>query len=455
MAATATARAQASLRSFDASRENGALPPGPATPPVLQTVQWLARPISFMESCRRRYGSAFSVRFIGFRTPTVMLSDPEAIRALYTEPTHQLPPGRSAALSPVMGARSVLLLEGEEHLARRRLMLPPFHGERMQAYEATVREVAEREIASWPSERPFAIHPRMQAITLEVILSAVFGVTDTGRRQRLLELLPRLLADTSSVALQVRVLLSRRFTSSDPFAELHTLVGEIDQTLLAEITERRDDPRLGERQDILSLLCAARFADGQPMTDRELRDQLVTLLLAGHETTATGLAWTVDLLLRHPRVLRRLTEEPEDDGYMRAVIWESLRLRPVVPLAGRRLSVDLVTDELTLPAGTDVTPSIWLTHTRPDLYPEPYAFRPERFLERPPTTYGWIPFGGGVRRCLGAAFAELEMRIVLRAILRMRSLRAVSPQAERVTRRNVTFSPRHGTRVLAGQPVSS
>lgn len=429
------------------------LPPGPSEPPVAQTARWLLRPIAFMESCRRRYGDAFSVRFVGFSTPMVMLSDPEAIRELYTERGHALPPGRTVALRPVMGPRSVLLLEGREHLARRKLMLPPFHGERMQGYQSIVREVAEEEIAGWPAGETFALHPRMQAVTLEVILSAVFGVTDPVRRARLRELLPRLLSDSSSMALQVRVLLSRRGGGMDPFEQLLALVEQIDDVLLAEIAERRVDPSVGERGDILSLLTAARFEDGTAMSDAELRDQLVTLLLAGHETTATALAWTVDLLLRHPPVLARLTADIAEgsEEYLRAVIWESLRLRPVVPLAGRRLTTDLRAGELDLPAGTDVTPAIWLTHTRPDLYPEPYAFRPERFADRAPTTYGWIPFGGGVRRCLGAAFAELEMRVVLKAILRGRALRPATQRAERVTRRNVTFSPRNGTRVVVGR----
>jgi cytochrome P450 len=382
----------------------------------------------------------------------VMLSDPEAIRALYTEREHGLPPGRTIALRPVMGASSVLLLEGSDHLARRKLMLPPFHGERMQAYEGVVRRVAEEEIATWPVGEAFALHPRMQAVTLEVIMSAVFGVTDPARRERLQELLPRLLDDTSSVALQFRVLLSRRGGGADPYEQLRALVAQIDEVLLAEIAERRSDPALAQREDILSLLATARFDDGTAMSDRELRDQLVTLLLAGHETTATALAWTVDLLLRHPDSLTRLETDLADgsEEYLRAVIRESLRLRPVVPLAGRRLATDLRTEGLHLPAGTDVTPAIWLTHTRSDLYPEPYAFRPERFLERPPSTYGWIPFGGGVRRCLGASFAELEMHVVLKAILRGRALRPAGRRPEHVTRRNVTFSPRHGTRVVVG-----
>jgi cytochrome P450 len=433
-------------------------PPGPTEAPALQTARWLLRPIAFMESCRRRYGETFGVRFLGFERPLVMLSDPEAIRALYTAHEHGLPPGRSVALLPVMGPGSVLLLEGQEHLARRKLMLPPFHGERMRSYEATVREVTERELDSWSDGSAFAIHPRMQAITLEVILKAVFGVTDPARDARLHERLPSLLGDTASPALQFRVLLSRRLGRGDPLAGLRELLVEVDELLLAEIAERRSDPAATEREDILSLLVAARFEDGSEMSDREVRDQLVTLLLAGHETTATALAWTFDLLLKNPATLARLTDEVdtgEQDSYLRAVIAESLRLRPVVPLAGRRLVSDLNVGGLSLPAGTDVTPAIWLTHTRADLYPEPYAFRPERFLEgeggHPINKYGWVPFGGGIRRCLGAAFAEMEMRVVLETILQRRVLSPANGRAERVTRRNVTFSPRNGTLVRSSR----
>ncbi len=427
-----------------------AFPAGLSEPPAIQTARWLLRPIAFMESARRRFGETFSVRFLGFERPMVMLSDPEAIRALYTAHEHGLPPGRTIALLPVMGPGSVLLLEGREHLARRKLMLPPFHGERMRSYETTVRAVTEREIDGWSEDSPFAIHPRMQSVTLEVILSAVFGVTDPARSERLRERLPLLLGETSSPALQFRVLLSRRFRRGDPLARLGELLREIDELLLAEIAERRVDPTHPEREDILSLLVAARFEDGAEMSDREVRDQLVTLLLAGHETTATALAWTFDLLLQNPATLARLTAEVDaglQDTYLRAVISESLRLRPVVPLAGRRLASDLNVNGLSLPAGTDVTPAIWLTHTRSDLYPEPYAFRPERFLEESPTTYGWVPFGGGIRRCLGAAFAEMEMRVVLETVLERRALLQVGSHAERVTRRNVTFSPRNGTLV--------
>ena len=302
------------------------LPAGPREHPLWQTARWLLRPIAFMEACRRRFGDAFSVRFMGFQTPMVMLSDPEAIRALYTESANGLPPGRTVALLPVMGPRSVLLLEGRDHLARRRLMLPPFHGERVQAYDAVMREIAEREVDSWSPGEPFALHPRMQAVTLEVILRAVFGVTDEERKAHLRALLPRLLNDSASVGLQFRVLASRRGERFDPLAQLRELTREIDDVLFAEIAERRTDPDLTEREDILSLLASARFEDGSAMSDEELRDQLVTLLLAGHETTATALAWTADLLVRHPDALERLHKRVEQGrgrlshGYSSSVI---------------------------------------------------------------------------------------------------------------------------------------
>ncbi|HEX8122834.1 MAG TPA: cytochrome P450 [Solirubrobacteraceae bacterium] len=423
------------------------LPPGPSEPPSVQTLRWLVRPIAFMESCRRRFGDAFSIQLLGFQTPMVMLSDPDSIRALYTNAEHRLPPGRTFALRPIMGARSLLLLEGREHLARRRLMLPPFHGERMRSYEAIVRDAVRRDVAQWPEGEPFALHPRMQRVTLDVILRAVFGVTDESRAAALSERLGGLLASTSSFGLQIGVLLARRLGGPDPLERLERMTQDIDALLLREIAERRADPR----EDILSLLVTARFEDGEPMDDQEIRDQLMTLLLAGHETTATGLAWTFDLLVRHPDVLARLVRAVDegDDAYVRAVVSEALRLRPVVPIAGRRLASELRVNGHVLPEGTDVTPAIWLAHTREDAYPEPYAFRPERFLDGSPSTYAWIPFGGGVRRCIGAAFAEMEMRVALTEILRTRTLRATTSRPERVARRNVTFSPRAGTRVLA------
>jgi cytochrome P450 len=424
----------------------------------VQTARWLTAPVAFMESCRRRFGDAFSVRFLGFERPMVLLSDPRAIRALYAEPAHELPPGRTVALLPIMGPSSVLLLEGAEHLERRRLMLPPFHGERMRAYEQTIADAAGAEVERWPADRVFALHPRMRALTFEIILRVVFGVSDPNRLPRLRTLLPQLLDRTASPMLTFRVLLARRLGRRDPLEALARLNAEIDELLLAEIAGRRAATDGGEpSEDILGMLIAARFEDGSAMTDRELRDQLVTLLLAGHETTATALAWTFDLLLHEPAARSRLLAELDEgtaDTYLRAVVAESLRLRPVLPLAGRRLARELEVDGLRLPAGTDATPAIWLTHTRPDIYPEPYAFRPERFIDRPPATYAWLPFGGGVRRCLGAAFAELEMRVVLSEVLTRVELAPASARIETVARRNLTFAPRHGTRVRVAQRSS-
>jgi cytochrome P450 len=435
------------------------LPPGPSSPPAVQTVRWMFRPLGFLDSCRRRHGDAFSVRFIGFETPMVVISDPEAIRDLYRSRENGLPPGRTVALEPVMGPRSVLLLEGSEHLSRRKVMLPPFHGERMRAYEPLIAEIIGAEIDSWPLDREFAIHPRMQAVTLEVIMRAVFGVSDAARAERLRSLLADMLAGVADPGTQFRVMVARRFGRQGPLERLRATFAAVDELLYAEIAERRADPALAERQDILAMLVAARFEDGEALADAELRDQLVTLLLAGHETTATALAWTLDLLLRNPAPLARLRAELDegDDEYLRATISESLRLRPVVPLAGRRLHGELRVGEHLLPAGTDVTPAFWLTHTRPDLYPEPLAFRPERFLDDPPETYAWVPFGGGVRRCLGAAFAEFEMRIVLREVLTRCELRGARSAPEKIARRNITFSPRTGTPMVVSsrRPASA
>jgi cytochrome P450 len=403
-----------------------------------------------MEECRREFGDSFSVRFLGFERPMVLISDPAAIKALYQERSHGLPPGRNIILEPILGAKSLLLQEGAEHLSRRRLMLPPFHGERMRAYESALDEIVTAEIDSWPLDREFPIHSRMQAITLEAILRVVFGVSEGARLERLREMLSTVLQETASPRRQVIGLATRRFGGRGPWASFEGQLREIDELLYAEIAEHRQRPDLAEREDVLSMLMCAEFEDGGRMEDVELRDQLMTLLLAGHETTATALAWTFDLLLRHPTALERLRESMAagEDDYLRATITESLRLRPVIPLAGRRLATELVADGLTLPAGTDVTPAIWLTHTRADIYPEPFAFRPERFLEDGPETYGWIPFGGSLRRCIGASFAEFEMRVVLREVLGRCDLRKASPMAEKTGRRNITLSPRDGTPVV-------
>jgi cytochrome P450 len=418
--------------------------------PLMQMLRWSFRPLPFMQQCRERFGDNFSVKFLGFERPMVMISDPAAIKALYTERSHGMPPGRQIVLTPVVGPHSLLVIEGADHLAHRKLMLPPFHGERMRSYQPILEEIVEAEIDSWPLGQEFAIHPRMQAITLELILRVVFGVAEGPRLERLRRMLTRLLEETASPFGQLIGLASRRLGGRGPWAKFEGQLRAVDELLYAEIADLRASGEFEERDDILSMMMQARFEDGSEMSDTDLRDQLMTLLLAGHETTATALAWIFDLILRHAAPLARLREELEsgEDEYLRATISESLRLRPVVPVAGRRLSVDLDAGDLHLPAGTDVTPAIWLAHTRADVYPEPFAFRPERFLEQAPDTYAWIPFGGSIRRCIGAAFAEFEMRIVLREVLTRCELHKASPAPERIGRRNITISPRDGTPIV-------
>ena len=417
----------------------------------MQTLRWTLRPLAFMDECRRDLGDSFSLRFLGFERPMVLISDPAAIKALYMEQDNGLPPGRNIVLEPILGSQSLLLQEGAEHLARRRLMLPSFHGERMRSYEAVLDEIVSAEIDSWPLHAEFPIHTRMQAITLEAILRIVFGVADGPRLERLRGMLATVLTETASPRSQLIALATRRFRGGNAFARFEDQLREVDDLLYAEIAEHRTRPDLADREDILSMLMLAEFEDGGTMSDKELRDQLMTLLLAGHETTATALAWTFDLLLRHPEALQRLRDSlaAGEEDYLRATISESLRLRPVLPLAGRRLAKELAVDGLTLPAGTDVTPAIWITHTRADLYPEPFAFRPERFLgDEGPESYAWIPFGGGIRRCIGASFAEFEMRIVLREVLTRCDLHKASPLPEKTGRRNITLSPKDGTPVV-------
>jgi cytochrome P450 len=320
----------------------------------------------------------------------------------------------------------------------------------MRSYESILDEIVGAEIDSWQLGSEFPIHSRMQAVTLEVILRVVFGVSEGPRLERLRGMLANVLQETASPRVQLVSLATRRFGGRGPWARFEGALKAVDDLLYAEIAEHRSKPDLAERDDILSMLMLSEFEDGGRMDDSELRDQLMTLLLAGHETTATALAWTFDLLLRHATVLERLRDSlaAGEDDYLRATISESLRLRPVIPLAGRRLTKELAVEGLTLPAGTDVTPAIWLTHTRADLYPEPFAFRPERFLEGSPDTYGWIPFGGGIRRCLGASFAEFELRIVLREVLTRCDLHKADPMPEKTGRRNITLSPKNGTPVI-------
>ena len=422
-----------------------ASPPRVPLPKAVQTLRFLVRPGAFLEHWRAELGATFHASVYG-PGELVFISDPESLKKLFAaDRVNTIAPGRNIILKPLLGSGSLLLQEGSEHLRRRKLMLPPFHGERMRAYEQVIADATERAAAEWPVGQPFALHPSMQAITLEVILRAVFGITDERRRDELSAALVAILSATATPRAVGFIIPGIRRTPA--FRRLDALSERIDELLAAEISERRADPGLEDRDDILSMLVAARFDDGSRMEDSELRDQLMTLLLAGHETTATALAWTFDLLFHRPDALTRLTDEVRagEPEYLDAVIEESLRVRPVVPFTGRELREAAALGGYELEAGTVVMAAISLTHTRADLYPEPHAFRPERFLEADTETYSWIPFGGGTRRCIGAAFAQFEMRVALETILRSCELRPGAAQPERPIRRNVTMSPQNGT----------
>jgi cytochrome P450 len=423
-----------------------ALPPGPSWPPVVQTAAWVARPAPFMERCTRRYGDAFTVRLAQVGT-FVFTTDPETLKAVFTARPDRLRAGEAnVALEPVLGSRSVLLLDGAEHIRQRRLMLPPFHGERLRGYERLIAEIAEEEIERWPIGEPLAMQPRMQAVTLEVILRVVFGLDRGPRLTHVRELIKKLL-DVTTKPWALIPYLRRDLGPLSPWVRFLAVRQAVDEALYAEIARRRDDPSLGERTDIFSLLMQARDEDGQPLSDRELRDELITLLVAGHETTATGLAWAFERIVRLPGTLDRLAT---DDEYAEAVVHETLRLRPPIPIVARRVVGEpFELGPHSIPVGAMVAPCIYLVHRRPDLYEDPYAFRPERFLESAPETYSWLPFGGGMRRCIGASFAVLEMATILRSVARsVRLSPSGGAEHELIARRAIFFAPKRGGEVV-------
>ncbi len=426
------------------------LPPGPRQPSAMQTVGWWARPISYLERCRARYGKRFTIRLLS-TPPFVMLSDPDQVKELFTAPPEVLHPGEGARiLEPVVGKNSVILLDEREHLSQRRLMLPAFHGEKMERLTDLMTEVAEREAASWPRDEPVALHPRLQALTMEVILRAVFGLDEGDRLDGLRTRLNGILA-LGSGPTGMLPFLQVNLGILTPWARFMRLREEADQLIFELIEERRSDP--SERDDVLSMLLAARHEDGSPMSPRELRDELMTLLVAGHETTASELAWAFERLAREPAVAARLSEEIEaDDGdaYLTATVQETLRRRPVLPNAAPRFVKQPVEiGGWEYPPGVCLIANAYLIHHDPEIYPDPYAFRPERFLEEAPGTYTWIPFGGGRRRCLGASFAMLEMKLVLRSVLARNEVRPGTGGLELSRRRSITLSPgRAATTVL-------
>ena len=433
------------------------LPPGPG---LLRAFGFVRRPFQFLDACARRYGDWFTVRVPGL-PPFVFTSDPEAIRDVFSGDPEQLHAGEAnAPLAAFVGPHSVLLLDGAAHLRQRRLLLPPFHGERMQTYGRVMREITDHAIDAWPLGQPFPIHRSFQAITFEVILRTVFGFDEGPELARLRSCLMRLSKlFASGVLLQVPAF-QIELGGWSPWGRVVRLKREVEEIFYAEFARRRTRGTSG-RDDVLSLLLEARDEQGAPMADEVLRDEMLTLLLAGHETTAASLAWVIHRVLARPDVMAQLTEEivrvgcePQrinDLVYLDAVIKETSRLDPVIPNVGRRLHVPLRIGGRDLPAGPIVAPCIYLAHRRPDLWPDPERFDPERFVGTRIDPAAFFPFGGGTRRCIGAAFATYEMKVVLARILSRVTLQPAPGYRARLVRRSIAFVPSEGLPVVVSE----
>ena len=419
------------------------LPPGPRTPRLLQSRRWSREPLPLLEQCRERYGATFTLRLRHLGT-WVLLSDPEDVKRVFSADTDDLGVGvPNLALRPVLGAHSVMLSEEPEHMARRKLMLPRFHGDRMREDAEAMTELARREVRAWPVGEPFRLWPRMQALTQEVVMRAVFG-DDEGRLDRLRTLLTNL---TEAVNDEGRL---RKLALFGPgwlerSRGWRQAMDPVEEEVLAEVRRRRAEGEDG-RRDAVSILIEARNEDGSPLSEKELRDELLTLLTDG--PTSSSLAWVFERLLRHPEKLERLQEEVlagDGDAYLDAVIKETLRLRPPVSVVVRRLLRPATLGGYDLPAGTLVAPCVYLVHNSAEIYEDPGSFVPERFLERRAAVPTWIPFGGGARRCLAASYAEQEMKRVVRTVLEEVELEPVDTGSERISRAAIAFSPaQHG-----------
>jgi cytochrome P450 len=432
------------------------MPPwlGPAR--LVQTIRFGMRPLRFMLAPSRELGDVWQLRLLSRDEPMVVTCHPDHVESLFKAKPEDAPSltGESP-LRPILGPNSVLTLVGKRHMRERKLLLPPFHGDAVANYIQMISEVIEREIATWPMGRGFALAPRMQAVTLDVIMAGVFGIE--GRpapgspEYRIRETIRRLQRLSTRPLWQLIELMN--LGHAEPRGLMRAVLGRLDSQLYPAIRARRAAGSPGDR-GILSLLLEARDEDGQPLSDEHVRDELISLVLAGHETTANSLAWTFERLVRHPEPYARLRElvrsgSPEEaDAYVEATIYEGMRARPVIPMVVRLVKRPWRLGEYVVPADTPVAVSIVAVHHRPDVYPEPQRFRPERFLDHKPGTYTWISFGGGIRRCLGASLAMAEQRVVLAAIARHTDLEAADPRPEPALQRNVTMIPRGGGRVV-------
>ncbi len=460
------------MRAVGATRvldEHPELPDGPSDPPWLQTFLWLVRPTRVLRRYHARYGETFTMRVQGV-PPFVMFGGPEAVKDIFTGPPDELHAGEAnVVLEPILGEHSVLLLDGPRHMRQRRLLLPPFHGQRMRTYGETIRDVTLASMERWPRNEPFPVHVQTQGITMEVILRTVFGLDeddpDLGAfRARLTELLdgtanPLLLIPAAQIDLG----------PWSPGGKLGARLDAVDRLVFGQIRRRRREGTAG-REDVLSMLIDARDEEGREMTELELRDELMTLLLAGHETTATSLAWTFYRLTKNPDALARAHAEvdaafpegaPIDPDRVKELAWidacakETLRMNPVVPAVARRLQSPMTIGGWDLPAGVIAVPNIYLVHHNPRVWPDPLRFDPSRFIEGKPTPYTFFPFGGGIRRCIGMAFALYEMQVVLATVLSRLTIRAVPGARVRLVRRAITFAPSGGMPLIVEERRAS
>ena len=431
-------------------------PPGSRAPGVVQLLRYARDPLGFLTEHQRRYGDIFSVRFPYFGR-IVYVAKPDLVKALFTGDPAVFHAGEANAsiLEPALGPNSVLTLDDAPHLRQRKLLLPPFHGERVQRYGELITAVTRQEMESWPVGAPFAMRPHTQRITLAVIMRAVFGVHDEDRLARFEVLIDDFARRVGLVASVPP--LRRNLGGLSPWGRFLRSRQALDAFIYEEIALRRAEAGHEERDDVLSLLLGAHDEDGNPMNDQELRDEMVTVLGAGHETTATGLAWAVERLTHNPTVLAKLRDSlaAGEEDYLAATVKETLRSRPVIIDVGRKLTAPATIGGCELPAGSFVLAAIAALHYREDVFPEPEAFRPERFLDAKTDNYAWIPFGGGVRRCIGAAFAEYEMRTILREFVERAELRPAGPRPERVKIRNITLVPAKGARVVLERPLAA
>ncbi len=432
------------------------MPPARAETRFLQTIRFVMRPLTSSLAARRDFGDTWQVQLLSRGEPFVVTTHPDHVEALFKAKADDAPSlTGEAPRRPILGPNSVLTSVGPRHMRQRKLLLPPFHGEAVQRYVQMISDVAEREIDGWPEGKAFALAPRMQAVTLDVIMGGVFGIGTKppfgSPEHRMREMVRQLLLASTRPIYQLIEL--QNAGRREPKGILRFLLGLLDQQIHAVIRKRRAAGEDPDAHDVLSLLLRARDEDGAALTDDELRDELLTLVLAGHETTANSLAWTFERLLRTPEPYARLRElvRSEDelaDDYVEATIHEGMRVRPVIPMIVRMVNRPWRFGDYVVPARTPVAVNIVAVHHREDVYPDPLRFAPERFLGRKPGTYTWIPFGGGIRRCLGATLAMAEQRVVLRAIARRVDLVAPDPRPEPARQRNVTMIPRSGGRVV-------